>query len=54
MNKILSHHIFKPEEIHQPTSGEPNVKKEKAKSVKSKVSEKHQEVLDSSTESEKE
>lgn len=57
MNKFLSHHIFKPEEVHQPTS-EPDqnshssVKNETPKPVKSKSTKLEPEVQDSSPESE--
>ncbi|CUM47810.1 unnamed protein product [Debaryomyces tyrocola] len=57
MNKFLSHHIFKPEEVHQPTSdpdqsSDSSVKNEKPEPVKSKSAKLEPEVQDSSSESE--
>lgn len=57
MNKILSHHIFKPEEVHQPTikadyNSDSSVNTEKLKPVNSKIKKLELEVQDSSSESE--
>jgi len=57
MNKFLSHHIFKPEEVHQPTNepdqnSDSSVNNEKPKPVKSKTTKLESKAQDSSPESE--